>query len=82
MLRFDRKQQNSVKQLFFNKKNKLKKKYWSGLPFPSPWDLSNPGIEHGSSALQVDYLTTEVPGKHQGNLNRIKTDPFLKEHSI
>ena len=28
--------------------------YWSGLPFPSPGDLPNPGIEPGSPALQAD----------------------------
>ena len=33
--------------------------YWSGLPFPSPGDLPNPGIEPGSPALQVDSLPTE-----------------------
>ena len=27
---------------------------WSGLPFPSPGDLPNPGIEPGSPALQAD----------------------------
>ena len=35
---------------------------WSGLPFPPPWDLSNPGIEPAlpvSPALQVNYLSTE-----------------------
>ena len=36
---------------------------WSGLPFPSPEDLPDPGIEPRSPALQVDALTTEVPGK-------------------
>ena len=36
---------------------------WSGLPFPSPGDLPNPGIEPGSPALQVDTLTSEPPGK-------------------
>jgi len=39
------------------------KKYWSGLPFPSPGDLPNPGIETGSPALQVDSLPSELPGK-------------------
>ena len=39
-----------------------KQEYWSGLPFPSPGDLPNPGIELGSSALQADSLTPEVPG--------------------
>ena len=37
--------------------------YWSGLPFPSPGDLSNPGVEPGSPALQVDSLPDEPPGK-------------------
>ena len=31
-----------------------RQKYWSGLPFPSPGDLPNPGIEPASPALQVD----------------------------
>ena len=30
--------------------------YWSGLPFPSPGDLPDPGIEPGSPALQADSL--------------------------
>ena len=34
--------------------------YWSGLPFPSPGDLPNPGIEPRSPALQADSLPTEV----------------------
>ena len=38
-------------------------KYWSGLPFPSPEDLPNPGIEPGSPALQADALPSETPGK-------------------
>ena len=33
--------------------------YWSGEPFPSPVDLSNPGIEHRSPTLQVDTLPAE-----------------------
>ena len=37
--------------------------YWSGLPFPSPGDLSDPGIEHRSPALQADSLPTELQGK-------------------
>ena len=35
----------------------------SGLPFPSPRDLSNPGIKPGSPALQVGSLPDELPGK-------------------
>jgi len=34
--------------------------YWSGVPFPSPVDLLDPGIEPGSLALQVDSLPTEL----------------------
>ena len=37
---------------------------WSGLPFPSPGDLPNPGIEPESPALQADSLPSEPPGKH------------------
>ena len=37
--------------------------YWSGLPFPSPGDLPNPGIEPVSPALQTDALPSEPPGK-------------------
>ena len=38
-----------------------REEYWSGLPFPPPWDLPNPGIELGSPALQVDSLPAELP---------------------
>ena len=41
--------------------------YWSGLPFPSPGDLPNPGIEPGFPVLKADYLLTELQGK--GKLN-------------
>ena len=40
-----------------------RQEYWSGLPFPSPGDLPNPGIEPGSPTLQADALTSEPPGK-------------------
>ena len=36
---------------------------WSGLPFPSPGDLSNLGIKPRSPTLQADALTSEPPGK-------------------
>ena len=36
--------------------------YWSGLPFPSPRDHLNPGIEPGSPALQADSLPSESQG--------------------
>ena len=37
--------------------------YWSGLPFPSPGDLPNPGIEPRPPALQAHSLPSEPPGK-------------------
>ena len=37
--------------------------YWSRLPFPSPGDLPNPGIEPRSPALEADSLPTELQGK-------------------
>ena len=37
--------------------------YWSGLPFPSPGDLPNPGMEPVSPALQADSLPSELLGK-------------------
>ena len=44
-----------------------RQEYWSGLPFPSPGDLPNPGIESMSPVspeLQADSFATEPPGKH------------------
>ena len=43
-----------------------RQEYWSRLPFPSPGDLSNPGIEHASlmsPALEAGSLPPEPPGK-------------------
>ena len=40
-----------------------RQEYWSELPFPSPEDLPDPGIEPRSPALQADILTSEPPGK-------------------
>ena len=38
-----------------------RQEYWSGLPFPSPGDLPDPGIEPGSPTLEADALTSEPP---------------------
>ena len=45
-----------------------RQEYWSGLPFPSPRDLPDPGIKPGSHALQTD-LPSETPGF--GTLNLV-----------
>ena len=41
----------------------FRQEYWSGLTFPSPGTLSDPGIEPGSPALQADALPSEPPWK-------------------
>ena len=43
----------------------FRQEYWSGLPFPSPGDLADPGTESMSPVLQADSL----PLSHQGSLN-------------
>ena len=40
-----------------------RQEYWSGLPFPSPGDLPDPGIQPEFPALEADALTSELPGK-------------------
>ena len=45
-----------------------RQEYWSGLPFPFPGDLPNPGMDPGSPALQVDSL----PLSHQGSPYKIE----------
>jgi len=51
-----------------------RQEYWSGLPFPSPGDLPDPGIEPRSPAVRADSLPSEPPAKviqpvsvHPGN---------------
>ena len=48
-----------------------RQEYWSGLPFPSPGYLPNPGIEPGSPALEANALTSEPPR------NRITYTAFI-----
>ena len=38
-------------------------KYWSGLPFPSPGDLPDPGVKLSSPALVGSFFTDELSGK-------------------
>ena len=42
-----------------------RQEYWSGLSFPSPEDLPDPGIEPGSPALQADCLPSDRPDRHK-----------------
>ena len=59
--------------------------YWSGWPFPSPGDLSNPGIAPRSPAWQMGSLPAEPPGKphwhrkrsvKDGCYSKLSTKPF------
>ena len=59
---------------------------WGGLPFPSPGDLPNPGIEPGSPALLADSLRTELPGKqlHMAGFKCgvLESDEILEEKPL
>ena len=46
-----------------------RQEYWSGLPFPSPGDLPNPGIEPVFTALQLDSLPTESSREAHNYIN-------------
>ena len=53
-----------------------RQEYWSGLPFPSPGDLPDPGGESGSPALQADSLLSEPqrkPPRIRGDVEEKKT---------
>ena len=52
-----------------------RQEYWSGLPFPSPGDLPDPGIEPRSPILEADALTSEPPG--QENSRNTSTSALL-----
>ena len=41
----------------------FRQEYWSGLPFPSPGDLPDPGIKPRFPTFQADSLPSEPPGK-------------------
>ena len=60
-----------------------RQEYWSMLPFPSPGDLPNPGIEPGSPTLQADALLSEPPGKPIADEDRCKNPQqnFSKQNS-
>ena len=54
-----------------------RQEYLSGLPFPSPGDLPNLGIERGSPALQAVALPSEPPGKlENGKMNAKSLNDF------
>ena len=57
-----------------------RQEYWSGLPFPLPEDLSDPGIKPASPmspALAGGFFTTEPPGKPISNLYLLTNCPLF-----
>ena len=58
-----------------------RQEYWSGLPFPSPGDLPDPGIESMSPALAGGFFTTEPPGKPE-EYSTVHTHIFFIHSSV
>ena len=58
-----------------------RQEYWSGLPFPSPGDLSDPEIELGSPELQADSLLSEPPGKVRTDILTLQLELSICEHT-
>ena len=59
-----------------------RQEYWSGLPFPSPGDLPDPGIEPRSPALQAEALLSEPSGKLRDEIIKRETGPSKNKRSI
>ena len=60
----------------------FRQEYWSGLPFPSPWDLPNPGIEPRSLALKADtfvWASREVFYTYQYEATKSKFSNLLQD---
>ena len=53
-----------------------RQEYWSGLPFPPPGDLPNPGIKPTSPALVDVFFATELPGKPPVTVGGIASQPW------
>ena len=56
----------------------FRQEYWTGLPFPTPGDLPNPGIEAAFPALTGRLFTTEPPGRPpKGTERKLKITHFF-----
>ena len=58
-----------------------RQEYWSGLPFPSPGDFPNSGIELGCPAVQADSFPTEPPGKPDSTGVRLHGCPLSRKET-
>ena len=56
-----------------------RQEYWSGLPFPSPGDLPNPGMEPRSPALRADASPSEPPGNPLRSEERLEFESTKSE---
>ena len=56
----------------------FQQEYWSGFLCPPPRDLSNPGIEHRSPALQADSLPSELPGRLLSLIKKLLSELFSR----
>ena len=59
-----------------------RQEYWSGLPFPSPVNVLNPGIEPASHALAGQFFTTERAKKSRFTINKKKKRCLLRRLAI
>ena len=59
-----------------------RQEYYSGLPFPSPRDLPNVGIEPGAPALQADALLSEPPGNPLVEFQDFKSGQIKKTKKL
>ena len=58
-----------------------RQEYWSGLPFPSPGDLPDPGIKPRSPTVQADALTSAPPGKPLNTRIESLRKPPIETHN-
>ena len=59
-----------------------RQEYWSRLPFPSPGDLPNPGIEPKWPAWKADSLPSEPPGKPQLYISSVQFSHSVLSDSL
>ena len=57
-----------------------REEYWSGLPFPFPGDIPDPGIEPASPALAGGFFTTEAPGNVTAAAKLLQSTPWTAAH--
>ena len=59
-----------------------RQEYWSGLPYPPPGDLPNPGIKPRFPLLQADSLSSEPPGKPWDDISSVQFSCLVMSSSL